>query len=330
MKNNWTFPSKAQEKVAAMEKNYKKEIQKSIENTKIYNTGHVFPEKNRKYETVVTVEPLDSVSAVLRVCKENPGTHTAVLNFASFKQPGGLFLEGSMAQEEALCHESLLFPVLRSFDDSYYKENRKHLNRALYHDRALFSKDILFKRKDEIADASVITCAAPNKKAAMTYQSDYLTEEDCNKAMKDRIHFLLSVAAEEKVDNLILGAFGCGVFGNSPETVAHIFRDFLTEEFSGVFQKVIFAVMSGGSSKNLEVFQETMKMYVLVSQGIAIYRTTDKEEAQKMMDNDNEKYWKYYQKCADEREPAVDNEVFMYEETLICGPQGCNCDCDMY
>ena len=33
---------------------------------------------------------------------------TAILNYASYKSPGGFFLEGSPAQEEALCHESIL------------------------------------------------------------------------------------------------------------------------------------------------------------------------------------------------------------------------------
>ena len=37
----------------------------------------------------------------------------AVLNFASFKNPGGMFYNGSSAQEESLCHESFLYNVLK-------------------------------------------------------------------------------------------------------------------------------------------------------------------------------------------------------------------------
>ena len=34
------------------------------------------------------------------------------LNFASYKNPGGKFMDGSSAQEECLCHESILYEVL--------------------------------------------------------------------------------------------------------------------------------------------------------------------------------------------------------------------------
>ena len=56
------------------------------------------------------------------------------------------------------------------------------------------------------------------------------------------------------------------------------------------------------------------KQYVLVSQGIEIYRTTDKEEAERMMNESNAEYYDYLQRCADEGERAADNMVYMYEE----------------
>lgn len=57
-----------------------------------------------------------------------------------------------------------------------------------------------------------------------------------------------------------------------------------------------------------------MKQYVLVSQGIEIYRTTDKLEAEKIMLEANENFEKYRQKCADNMECCADNEVFLCEE----------------
>ena len=50
-----------------------------------------------------------------------------ILNFASYKNPGGMFLRGSTAQEEALCHESTLYNVLIKFNDTYYKSNRENI-----------------------------------------------------------------------------------------------------------------------------------------------------------------------------------------------------------
>lgn len=56
------------------------------------------------------------------------------------------------------------------------------------------------------------------------------------------------------------------------------------------------------------------KEYVLVSQGIEIYRTTDKEEAVKMMDESNRTWREYVARCIEEWERPADNEVFLYEE----------------
>ena len=45
----------------------------------------------------------------------------------------------SLEVEEALCHESNLYPILLAFDDTYYAWNRQRLNRALYLDRAIYT-----------------------------------------------------------------------------------------------------------------------------------------------------------------------------------------------
>ena len=57
-----------------------------------------------------------------------------------------------------------------------------------------------------------------------------------------------------------------------------------------------------------------MKEYVLVSQGIKIYRTTDKIEAETMMKELNYEWEDYAIRCGEELENCADSEVFMYEE----------------
>ena len=57
-----------------------------------------------------------------------------------------------------------------------------------------------------------------------------------------------------------------------------------------------------------------MKEYVLVSQGIEIYRTKNKQEAKAVMKKSNQEWYKYCQECYDNNEVPADNEVFMYEE----------------
>lgn len=54
--------------------------------------------------------------------------------------------------------------------------------------------------------------------------------------------------------------------------------------------------------------------YVLVSQGIAIYETYDKMEAEEYMNSANKEWLEYVQECFDNNEPYADNEIFMYEE----------------
>lgn len=55
------------------------------------------------------------------------------------------------------------------------------------------------------------------------------------------------------------------------------------------------------------------KEYVLVSQGIEIYRTTDKAEAERMMNESNKKWEEYCARCYENFERPADNEVFLFE-----------------
>ena len=59
-----------------------------------------------------------------------------------------------------------------------------------------------------------------------------------------------------------------------------------------------------------------MVEYVLVSQGIEIYRTKDKNEALEIMEQGNKEWCKYRQKCIDNYEFYADNEIFIYEEEV--------------
>lgn len=56
------------------------------------------------------------------------------------------------------------------------------------------------------------------------------------------------------------------------------------------------------------------KEYVLISQGVEIYRTLDMEEARQMMQAANSEWYLYLERCAESGEFPADNEVFMYEE----------------
>ena len=239
----------AMEHTTQMEELYSNDIRNCILNSSVYGPHFAIELDKfniRPKQVDIALVPEDSVTAVMYNPTEGTNT-TALLNFASYKNPGGMFLAGAIAQEEAICHESILFNVLKEFPD-YYAWNNLSKNRALYLDRAIYSKDVLFLKNYERFKADVITCACPNKKAAQEYCE--VTNEENYEVLKQRIGFVLKMAAINRVDTLILGAFGCGVFGQDPIEVATIFKEYLGK-YPFVFDKVIFAIPNKESANYL-------------------------------------------------------------------------------
>ena len=180
------------------------------------------------------------------------------LDFASYKEPGGKFIEGSMAQEEALCHASDLYNVLSSkrADEMFYKPNQTRLNKNLYNDNLLYVHDVVFfpdEAHDFMRKTDVIVSAAPFADAARKYC--HVSENIINKALYTRIERILQVAKANNVRTLILGAFGCGVFGNDPAVVAKTFM-YLLNKYQ--FETVIFAIPKGRNSANYDAFANIM------------------------------------------------------------------------
>lgn len=239
----------AREHTRKMASKYPKEIRYSIDNTTVYDELHEFATPNSVFATEICVIDTDSVSAIM---SEDSDTHMAVLNFASYKEAGGRFIDGSSAQEESLCHESFLYNVLSQFH-FYYSTNCKAKNKALYKNRALYSKDIYFIKNNEVKKCDVITCAAPNLTAAREYCN--VSDAVNTKELTSRCDYVLDILAEQKAETIILGAYGCGVFGQNPEEVARIFKNLLYSKYQGVFKKVVFAIPNG-TNGNLSAFNK--------------------------------------------------------------------------
>ena len=223
---------KAQKHTEAMERLYSKEIKKSIEETRVYKTDF-FRNETAGKRAGFLLEQSYTQDSVMR----NAGTEKlAVLNFASYRHAGGGFLNGSMAQEEAICHASFLYNVLREFS-GYYEWNEANYNMGLYMNRALYSPNVFFFCDDDHVIADVITCAAPNR--SMLLKDGRFSEKENEKALRDRIRFIRDICDNECVDTLIAGAFGCGVFAQKPEVVAACFKECFSDT---KVKKVIFAV----------------------------------------------------------------------------------------
>lgn len=236
-----------------MELYFENNINECVENSTIYEADKLtVPVKSRDgCKTEIKVIDATTTQAIYYHLGHEK---MAALNFASYKHPGGRFLQGFNAQEECLCHESILYNVLERFVDRFYRPNHKRLNNALYNSNLIYSPNILFDGDNGISYCDIITCAAPNRAAIKRYMD--ISDDEINTHMEDRIDHVLFSAYDNDVEVLILGAFGCGVFGNDPSTVAEIFKNLLDSKYKNCFDKVIFAVPTG---KNHNVFKEVFQ-----------------------------------------------------------------------
>lgn len=178
-------------------------------------------------------------------------TPVMCLNFASAKNPGGGFLNGSQAQEESLARSGGLYYSIDSVQQ-YYEFNR-NCGTSLYSDHMIYSPSVPFFRNDadELIDepyfVSVLTSPAVNRGAVENNEPQRLPEVE--PTMLSRIDKLLAVATVRGYKRLVLGAWGCGVFRNDPAEVARWFATHLNgETYRGIFETVYFAVLDNSAS----------------------------------------------------------------------------------
>jgi uncharacterized protein (TIGR02452 family) len=156
----------------------------------------------------------------------------AVLNFASARNPGGGFLGGSQAQEESLARSSGLYTCLTQFKEMY-SFNARPESTGLYSDHLIYSPAVPVLRADngqwlpqpQLLD--IITAPAVNAGALARNSPELLPQ--LVPTMRQRLRLVLAVAARHGVEALVLGAWGCGVFGNEPGQVAELFAEVLAE-----------------------------------------------------------------------------------------------------
>lgn len=188
-----------------------------------------------------------------------------VLNFASAKNPGGGFLNGAVAQEESLARSSTLYPSLISPSaEPFYTLNRHDPKAGYYSHAMIYSPGVIFMRDDDgrwlrPMCADVLTVPAVNAKVVRQSLMGRIAARSeaakIERVMRERAARALYAFERHGVRHLVLGAWGCGVFGNDVRTIACIFADLLGREdgrFRRSFERVVFAVLGADMHKEFE------------------------------------------------------------------------------
>uniref|UniRef100_A0A0G4G1G6 Microbial-type PARG catalytic domain-containing protein n=1 Tax=Chromera velia CCMP2878 TaxID=1169474 RepID=A0A0G4G1G6_9ALVE len=194
---------------------------------------------------LVSVLSLDTLEAVVHLAERHQIFNPAVLVFASDTNPGGSAKAANLGtQEEALCRSSTLSVAQRALPYpiplmgvAYVPFVQALLPR---HGPLVFGA-VCAALRQCVSDLS----AGPSGKE--------------NTFLEQKALSVLLCAIENGHKSIVLGAWGCGAFGNPPSSVALAFRSALQRpEISSAFSHVIFAIP--GSShlrKEFETFCPT-------------------------------------------------------------------------
>lgn len=210
----------------------------------------------------VTAEKVQD--AVLRFRDET----VTVLNFASGVNPGGGVRHGAVAQEEDLCRCSGLLHGLEALSGFYDRNQAEEAPPECY-DMMIVSEDVPLVRTGRgtrvpTTFMKVLTYPAPNLYRGMFLQQpteagfhaedrgELLHPQDVRDIFERRCAHIMHQAGILNTKVLILGAWGCGAYGNDPVLVAQEFQKALTK-YSGTIPRVVFACY--GESSNREAFQ---------------------------------------------------------------------------
>jgi uncharacterized protein (TIGR02452 family) len=217
-------------------------LRRAVQATRTYPPGHTLAKVepgNTPTQFEVTNET--TLAAARRLIAA--GLRPVALNFASATLPGGGFLSGARAQEESLARSSGLYACLAG--NAMYEFHRARHD-PMYTHYALYSPDVPVFRTDDgkLLEqpylCSFITCPAVNAKALRHHAP--ARQPEIRETMRGRIARVVTVAALHGHDTLILGAWGCGAFGNDAREMAQLFQEALAGAFRGVFARIVFAI----------------------------------------------------------------------------------------
>ena len=203
----------------------------------------------------------DTIDAALSLSSSSPSssstaTPVLILNMANAYHSGGGWLRGALAQEEALCYRSSLSFTLKI---RYYPIPEAG---GIYSPTVLVIRENMANGHDlldlstpeDLPVVSVVSVAAVNgpKLAKDVEGKERYREKRDRETMKEKMRVVLRIAAINRHRVLVLGALGCGAFGNPRGEVVECWKEVFAEtEFNGGWwETVAFAVMEPNETKD--------------------------------------------------------------------------------
>ena len=205
------------------------------------------------------------------------GKKVCVLNFASATNPGGGVTRGSSAQEEAICRCSTLYFSLieQSMWKGFYTPHRAQRD-PLHNDDCIYTPGVVVIKTDTATPqalppedwytVNVLTCAAPNLREQPSNPMNdgdgargvQIEKQELRQLHEKRMRRILSIAAAEGNEVMILGAYGCGAFHNPPNIVAEAMKT-VVQEYRSFFEAVEVAVYCPPrDDSNYRVFERVL------------------------------------------------------------------------
>lgn len=196
----------------------------------------------------ITLRNQDTLEAAFELHqrrKENE-REVLVLNFANPHRPGGGIRSRPGTQEEHLCVKTTVLCSLETEEAWPFYRTNLDCGTQAQTDTILISPNTMVIRNPDLSlredpfPIAVMTVSAPI--ASRMEQEELPNLENI---LRCRIRGMLRAAAVEGYTRLVLGAWGCGNFGNDPELVAKLFH----EALQGCFKEVTMAVFDNSEDK---------------------------------------------------------------------------------
>lgn len=219
--------------------------------TNAYDAAYQFVPPRAKYTQALTYVHNQTTLTVAHA-RQRRGYQVAVLNFTNPTNLGNGWLQGRNSQEASLVRASGLIACLQT--QSWYRNPDHHVN-PFYDDTVIVSPHVpIFRGHDgdlleQPWTANIVSAAPVHASGVRKYTP--MREAEIPLHVARRATRIIEAAASTKANVLVLGAWGCGRFGNQPDVIVNAFRVAFESPALRAFAIIDFAVPDVSASAQL-------------------------------------------------------------------------------